>query len=163
MRAVSEWLEMILIVLLLGGSVVGIMSFMNAQDHGIVETIEDKTAFTHDTMLYAPDSATKGSDLMMAISVIDEFTPFPRRVTWDNSKIWVLDSGFVADRWNQINNMYKSGGGGGNLVSYLERKVAYTVYMYPGITSFTDENGVKHSVSFNSSAGSNPYVYYIFA
>lgn len=118
-RATNEYLDIICLILIMCLALFNLPPLMNYWGKSLVAYREDKTALDVNGAISVPDAdltstsyinsygntMKKGRDLILALLVADEGTPFPRQIKLGSSDIVKIDDAWISNRYTNLANM----------------------------------------------------------
>lgn len=109
-NTVSIWLDVAILVLVLGMAVTNITPLLVEASKPIVKDYEDKTALKSYGDTYTESRVKTGADLVASLLNLDENIPYPRSIRVNNLPIIDLDNAFITNKQPNISAIYSKYG-----------------------------------------------------
>lgn len=124
MRASNLYFELALLVLCMVMATFNLVLFTNEVNNPLIAYTEDKSAVDAENAIYQGEVGLTGADLLMSLTNIDAYTPYPRSIQINDTGIIDLNNDFVTNKYVYIQMLYN---GGGKYGSGLKTWVNWTV------------------------------------
>lgn len=127
MRALALWLDVVILVMFLSTATVSIGTLLYENENPIVQRTQDKTAIDVENAIDDVRLIQRGSDILLSLVNIDEYTPYPRRIKINDFPPIILDNDFVANKYLYVSQLYNKGV---TLKDKLDWRITNVEYVY---------------------------------
>lgn len=148
MKGNIEFLDVIILVLILLSMVLVLPRFYTEMNISLWTQREDKTSLIASDVIKDIEYTETVSEIILALIVLDEYTPYPNAIVLDNTPVVRLDNTFYTNRYSMISTVYNPSGNYGYKL-YENKEIESIEFVYPWLDKKNQIRNPKSKYEFD--------------